>query len=141
MFKTIAIDMLHFDIYGLFIGLYVAGIAVIPVANEIVSDKIFGYLEKKGKETTVKKAVFRPLFSFVLCFFWLECSWLGLVHFGGVEIFPALLLAMYILQLYLGTSTFKWVKKKATTPKEPKPKMIKKYDPDTGKKYYVPVEE
>lgn len=47
MFKTIAIDMLHFDIYGLFIGLYVAGIAVIPVANEIVSDKILVISKKR----------------------------------------------------------------------------------------------
>lgn len=133
MFYTICIDILHLNIYGIFVALYIGGIIVIPVANTMISDGIFDYLEKKGRSYPVVKAIFRPALSALICAGWLSCIWKGCEHFGNVAIVPILYLAMYLLQMILGTEVFKAIVEKTRTPKAEKkkaPKRIKVKDFD-----------
>ena len=117
MFDTIILT-LKLDVYGWFVGLFFAGVIIIPIANEIVSGGIFDYLKSKNKEISSIKAWFRPAFSLVMCIFWLASIWEGTPHFGGVEVFPALLIAMYVLQYYLGTRPIKLFVDRMAEPKQ-----------------------
>lgn len=133
MFYTICTDILHLDIYGIFVALYIGGIIVIPVANDIISDGIFNYLKAKGRDNAEMKAFFRSALSALICAGWLSCIWKGCEHFGNVAIIPVLFLAMYILQLFFGTKVIKALVARATAPKAEKkkaPKRIKVKDFD-----------